>query len=69
MERVGLYHPNDTNWPRILGGRMNIYSGTADPVNTEVPKGQWILYKNTTSGEIRWWINDDGTMKKSAAFT
>lgn len=76
MERIDLApvtadadSPKWKSWFRGIHGRMNMYSGTADPVATEVPKNQWVLYKNTTSGEIRWWVNDNGTMKKSAAFT
>lgn len=76
MDQVDLFpaqadpesHKRNT-WFRTIRNRFNLYSGTADPVASELAKGQWVLYKNTTSGEIRWWVNDDGTMKKSAAFT
>lgn len=52
-----------------LVARNTIHSGTADPTTSEVPTSGWIVYKNTTSGEVRVWVNDNGTMKKSAAFT
>lgn len=76
MESIDLFpaqsppdSPARNNWFRGVRNRFQMYSGASDPVATELPKNQWILYKNTTLGEIRWWVNDNGTMKKSAAFT
>lgn len=42
---------------------------SADPSTLDISSGMSRLVKNTTSGEIRHWVNDGGTMKKSAAFT
>lgn len=42
---------------------------SADPTTLDISSGMSRLVKNTTSGEIRHWVNDGGTMKKSAAFT
>lgn len=39
------------------------YSGVANPTTADVPTGSWIVYKNTTSGEVRVWTNDGGVMK------
>ncbi len=76
MEQISLFpshadpkSPEWAGWGRGVTARMKLYTGTSDPISTEVPKGQWVLYKNTTLNEIRWWVNDDGTMKSSAAFT
>lgn len=57
------------DWFFTVGERLNVYSGAADPVAAEVPENQWIVYRNTTSGEVRIWTNIAGVMKKSAAFT
>lgn len=57
------------DWFETATGRFNMYSGTADPTLAEVPKDQWIVYKNTTANEVRIWVNDGGTLKKTAAFT
>ena len=42
---------------------------SADPSTLDISSGMSRLVKNTTSGEIRWFVNDGGTIKKSAAFT
>ena len=44
-------------------------SGSADPTTSDIASGFGAWWKNTTSGEIRWWVNDGGTMKKTAALT
>lgn len=35
----------------------------ADLTTADVPAGQWRMHKNTTSGQLRIWANDGGTMK------
>lgn len=42
---------------------------SADPTTLDITSGSSQLVKNTTSGEIRHWVNDGGVMKKSAALT
>lgn len=49
--------------------RHRLNSGSADPTTSDYASGIGGWWKNTTSGEIRFWINDGGTMKKSAALT
>jgi hypothetical protein len=56
-------------WFETVTQRMNVYSGVGDPIITELPPDQWVIYKNTTTGEIRIWVNDHGILKKSAALT
>lgn len=53
-----------TSGTTITGG-----SGSSDPTTSIVPNGHRITWKNTTNGEVRDWYNDNGTMKKSAAYT
>jgi hypothetical protein len=76
MRRVGvapklvtLEQPSTNDWFHTVTERCNVYSGASDPTAAEVPENQWILYRNTTSGEVRWWTNIAGVLKKSAAFT
>lgn len=57
------------DWFKTITERNNVYYEPGDPTATSLPKGQWVVYKNTTTGEIRIWVNDDGVVKKSAAFT
>lgn len=42
---------------------------SADPSTLDISSGMSRLVKNTTSGEIRHWVNDGGAMKKSPAYT
>ncbi len=43
--------------------------GSADPTVSDLESGFSTIWKNTTSGEVRHWVNDGGTMMKSAAYT
>ena len=76
MDRVGtspqtknLQIPPTDNWFRILTERMNVYSGTSNPTVAEIPENQWVIYYNTSLGEVRIWTNIVGVLKKSAAIT
>lgn len=42
---------------------------SADPSTIDIPSGSNRIVKNTTSGEVRDWVNDGGIMKKSPAYT
>jgi hypothetical protein len=61
--------PAVTQWAKLVGDRMSLFSGTADPTVSMVPENQWIIFYNTTLTEVRIWTNVAGTLKKSAAFT
>lgn len=61
--------PALSDWFQTVTERANMYSGSADPAVSEVPENQWIVYRNTTSGEVRIWTNIAGVLQKSAAFT
>lgn len=39
------------------------YAQTTDPGTTGVPNGTWSVWKNTTSGQIRLWANNNGVMQ------
>lgn len=39
------------------------YAAIADPGTTGVPNGTWAVWKNTTSGIVKLWVNDGGVMK------
>lgn len=38
-------------------------SAAADPTTADIPAGEWRVQKNTTSGQLRLWANDGGTIK------
>jgi hypothetical protein len=67
--RIDKDNPQWNLWFQGVDTRFNMLSGASDPTLAASPQGQHFLYKNTTLNEIRWWVNDNGTMKKSAAFT
>lgn len=39
------------------------YAQTTDPGTAGVPSGTWAVWKNTTTGDVKLWINDGGVMK------
>lgn len=39
------------------------YSSVSDPGIGGVPNGTWGIWKNTTSGTLKLWANDNGVMK------
>ena len=41
----------------------SFYSQTTDPGTSGVPSGTWSIWKNTTSGVVKLWVNDGGVMK------
>jgi hypothetical protein len=72
LRSVDIEDKNHTlvdGWLDTVSARLTVYSGVANPTASQVPNGQWIIYKNTTLNETRLWTNDNGTMKKSVALT
>ena len=59
---TGAYHMSATEAARVTA-TMSINSAAADPTTTNITAGNWALYKNTTSGLLKLWANDGGTMK------
>lgn len=50
----------------IIRGLVNapkFYSQTTDPGTAGVANGTWAVWKNTTSGQVKLWVNDGGVMK------
>lgn len=39
------------------------YAQTTDPGTVGVPNGTWAVWKNTTSGVVKLWVNDGGVMR------
>lgn len=39
------------------------YAATTDPGTANVPNGTWAIWKNTTTGVVKLWVNDGGVMK------
>jgi hypothetical protein len=54
--------PSNDLWFKTVESRLNIYSGSSDPTASDVPDGQWLLWRNTTTGAISLWSNYNGTV-------
>jgi hypothetical protein len=46
-----------------------IASGAADPTVSDINANRSLTWKNTTSGEVRHWVNDGGVLLKSPAYS
>lgn len=53
------FHLTQTQHTRVT----SFISQSSDPTTSDIAAGQWALYKNTTSGQLRLWANDGGTLK------
>lgn len=48
---------------RDLVNNPNFFAAPSDPGTANVPNGSYAIWKNTTSGVVKLWVNDNGTMK------
>ena len=39
------------------------HTSTIDPTTTDIPDGSFRLWKNTTTGAVKFWVNDGGILK------
>jgi hypothetical protein len=53
------YHLTQTQHTRAT----SFISQTGDPTTGQIAAGEWALYKNTTSGLLKLWANDGGSLK------
>ena len=44
-------------------GNLVTITSTVDPTTSDIASGNGKLWKNTTSGQLKLWANDGGTMK------
>jgi hypothetical protein len=51
---------------RVYSNDYFMRSGSADPSTTDIPASGFVVWKNTTSGAVKLWANDGGTMKSVA---
>jgi hypothetical protein len=50
------------------GTHFSVASGIADPTPLDLASGKTTRWRNSATGEIRDWINDNGVMKKSPVY-
>lgn len=50
----------------IMRNQVNnpkFFSQTTDPGTAGVPSGTWSVWRNSTTGNVKLWVNDGGVMK------
>lgn len=62
----------------VLGGQVvgvqflidnpEVKRSTADPTTSDILSNRWGIWKNTTTNQIRLWVNDGGTMRSLNIF-
>lgn len=57
------YHLTQNEYTALQAGRLPMISQAADPNAGNLPAGFAAVYKNTTSGLVKLWVNDGGTFK------
>lgn len=60
--------PDTTQYSHLLTTTQydratSVLSKSSDPTTSDIGSSQWAIYKNTTSGLVKLWANDGGTMK------
>lgn len=53
------YHLNAAQQAKVAG----FLTKAGDPTTTDISSGNWAIYKNTSTGAVKLWANDGGTMK------
>ena len=48
---------------------FNVLTKAGVPTISDISTGHWAVYKDTSGGTIKIYVNDGGTIKASAAFT
>lgn len=57
------YHLTQAEHTQFQSGQIEMQSKSSDPIAADIPSGYAAIYKNTTSGVVKLWVNDGGTFK------
>ena len=60
------YHLTFAQYTNLSNGQQTITYRSTDPTPSDITAGSAAMYKNTTTGIIRLWANDFGTMRSVA---
>jgi hypothetical protein len=55
------YHMSAVQYQHI--GQLQLFSGAADPTTTDIDAGYSKLWLNTSTGTVKLWVNNAGTLK------
>jgi hypothetical protein len=56
--------PQANQWLQAVTERLGVYHSEALPALSELPNNQWVLHRNTVSGEVNFVFNDEGVLRK-----
>jgi hypothetical protein len=56
---TGSYHLSQSEQQKVT----SILTKAGDPNTSDIGTSKWAIYKNTSSGAVKLWVNDAGTMK------
>lgn len=59
---TGQHHLSATEQARVTITTV-VQSSASDPTTGNIPASNWAIYKNTTSGLVKLWVNDGGTLR------
>jgi hypothetical protein len=59
---TGPYHMTSAEATAVTD-HAALKSKAGDPTTTDIPASAWAIYKNTSSGTVKLWVNDGGTLK------
>ena len=48
---------------RAVADRLSVVTSAAAPTVTDIPDGEFRIWKNTTAGTVRLYANDSGTLR------
>lgn len=53
-------------WMELVRRFINqppVFQSTINPTTADIPSGTWLVWKNTSLGEVRIWTHDGGVLK------
>jgi hypothetical protein len=60
------FNQQPTNdWLQTVTERLGLYTSSASPSIAEVPTNQWMLHRDTSSGDLALYVNDNGVLIKA----
>jgi len=64
-ERYHFTNSEHTALQNLIGNTVTttFFTKSSDPTTTDITSGKFAVYKNTTSGLLKLWGNDGGTLK------
>lgn len=62
-------YPDQADFSNLIDFATQVVSGDSDPTTADVANGHSILWRNTTTGDIRHWVNINGVLYRNSAWS